>query len=662
VTKRSIVLCAAVLLLAPRALLAQSGLVFRDGFETGNLASWSASATDGGDLSVSALAAMAGTGSGLRAVVNDLNPLYVEDDTPNDMIFYRARFWLDPTGFDPGEAQAHFRVRVFIVFEEAPTRRLAAVVLKRQGGQYALMARARIDTDAQVSSAFVPITAAPHMVEVQWKRSTGVDTSDGELRFWIDGAPAGVLTGLDDDRSTVDFVRLGALSLKSGASGTLAWDEFRSYDAAALPRAQVLINEFNANIANTCDLLELRVTGSGSLEDYVLRERTATVLTLGPLNVTTNDLVVVHLSGTTPACNPGSSPSESSAKAEYPAVTYAANYDTAWDWYSSRAGLSNTDTVLTVSDDAGRIQDAVLAANAPTGTASTASETEAAIVAAAGQWQRPGGGVPPGGFVDTDFRANAVLDLDATGASATGNSIQRTSNVDSNDLNGWTSGSGVPASFGVFNAGQTPCCAATVHDIQTGIVAVGAPVVLSNLVVTALTANGRSFWVADALTAAASSGVFVFRSDVTPVPFAIGALVNLTGTVAEFQNGAGDTLTEIVFGSVVEVGSAGVPVPLAADAGTLSSIPDGEPYEGVLVQITNVKVTSQLPFDQLVLTDNGGHTIVMDDVAFDYSNSSFPLTTCFGSVTGVMSVDVFNDIRVILPRGAIDLGPGGACN
>ena len=33
---------------------------------------------------------------------------------------------------------------------------------------------------------------------------------------------------MDNSLSAVDFVRLGALSVKAGASGTLYWDEFES--------------------------------------------------------------------------------------------------------------------------------------------------------------------------------------------------------------------------------------------------------------------------------------------------------------------------------------------------------------------------------------------------------------------------------------------------
>jgi hypothetical protein len=98
--------------------------------------------------------------------------------------------------------------------------------------------------------------------------------------------------------------------------------------------------------------------------------------------------------------------------------------------------------------------DAVLTANDSTGLAAAASETQAATVATAGQWQMVGGGVPAGGFVDTDFRAHAVLDLDGSGTTAIGDSIQRTNDTDSNDKDGWTTGSGAAPTWGANNAGQ----------------------------------------------------------------------------------------------------------------------------------------------------------------------------------------------------------------
>ena len=203
-------------------------LIFADGFESGDLTAWSNAVTDGGDLSAAVAGAMAGTGSGLEAVVDDTAGLYVQDDSPSDEDRYRARFYFDPNGFDPGLAQAHLRTRVFIGFEEAPNRRLFAVVLRRQGAQFSLLGRVRRDDNGQTDTGFFPITDGPHYVEVDWRRSTAPDAPDGVFEMWIDGVSVSTLSGLDNSVSAVDFVRMGALSVKGGAGGTLLWDELES--------------------------------------------------------------------------------------------------------------------------------------------------------------------------------------------------------------------------------------------------------------------------------------------------------------------------------------------------------------------------------------------------------------------------------------------------
>jgi hypothetical protein len=203
-------------------------LIFEDGFESGGLSAWSLSTTDGGDLSASGPAALAGTTVGLRADVNDLNGLYVQDDSPGDEHRYRARFYVDPNGFDPGETQSHFRTRIFIAFSENPMRRVAAIVLKRQGGLFSLMGRARLDDGRQADTGFFSITDGPHAVELDLVRASGPDALDGTFQLWIDGVSKIRVTGLDDSLTEVDFARMGVLSLKTGAAGTMYLDEFES--------------------------------------------------------------------------------------------------------------------------------------------------------------------------------------------------------------------------------------------------------------------------------------------------------------------------------------------------------------------------------------------------------------------------------------------------
>jgi len=161
-------------------------------------------------------------------VVDGTQSLSVEDHTPLNEDHYRARFLLDPRDFDPGRANGHFRTRTFIVFEEGPTRRLAAIVLKRQGDQFSVEGRVRQDDNSQTDTGFVNITNEPHAIELEWKRATGPASADGEFRLWIDGTIQSTFPTLQNNRSSVDFVRLGALSLKSGTGGNLYWDEFES--------------------------------------------------------------------------------------------------------------------------------------------------------------------------------------------------------------------------------------------------------------------------------------------------------------------------------------------------------------------------------------------------------------------------------------------------
>jgi hypothetical protein len=202
-------------------------LIFRDGFESGALSHWSGSATGGGDLSASPTAALAGTTTGLMAVVNDTDALYVQDDSPNDERRYRARFYFDPNGFDTGEADGHQRVRLLTALDPTGLR-LLALVLRRVSGQFAIAARVRRNDGARDDTGFVDITDAPHLLELDWVRSSAPGASDGSLTLWIDESPEAVLSGLDNDASGVDSVRMGVLSVKTGAAGSLYFDQFES--------------------------------------------------------------------------------------------------------------------------------------------------------------------------------------------------------------------------------------------------------------------------------------------------------------------------------------------------------------------------------------------------------------------------------------------------
>ena len=201
--------------------------LFADGFEEDGTAHWSV--VTGGTLAVTGAAAMGGTSEGMQALCLSTNSLYVEDGAPLDEPRYRARFYIDPNGFDTGVALSHFRTRIFLALEENPTRRLVAIILKFQNGQYSIMGRVRQDNDTVTDTGFFNITNAAHFIEFDWKRSTGPGANNGTFQMWIDNSSVSTLTGLDTDLHGVDSGRMGALSVKTGAVGTLYFDEFEAH-------------------------------------------------------------------------------------------------------------------------------------------------------------------------------------------------------------------------------------------------------------------------------------------------------------------------------------------------------------------------------------------------------------------------------------------------
>ena len=202
-------------------------LIFEDGFESNDLTRWSSAQIGGGDLSASGAAGMAGTGTGLQGVVNDTGALFVRDDTPSTESRYRVRFYFDPNGFDPGETQSHFRTRILIAFDQASLRAIT-MVLKRQVGAYSVEARVKKNDGTRADTGFFPITDGPHFLEFDWQKATGPGASDGSLELWIDDISVATLTGIDNDQSLIESVRMGALSIKTGAAGTLFYDQFES--------------------------------------------------------------------------------------------------------------------------------------------------------------------------------------------------------------------------------------------------------------------------------------------------------------------------------------------------------------------------------------------------------------------------------------------------
>jgi hypothetical protein len=208
----------------PTNTSSSSDLIFANGFESGNLSAWSSSVTDAGDLSVSPAAALKGT-RGMQVVVDDTATIYVTDETPNAEPRYRARFYFDPNSITMLNGNAHF---IFFGYTTTSSGALR-VELRRTAGTYQVRAGVRDDAGIWTTTTFFTISDASHFLEVDWRGATAAGANNGGVTFWVDGVQQGNITGIDNDMSRINFVRLGAVSgIEASTVGTYYIDAFES--------------------------------------------------------------------------------------------------------------------------------------------------------------------------------------------------------------------------------------------------------------------------------------------------------------------------------------------------------------------------------------------------------------------------------------------------
>jgi len=212
---------------------------------------------------------------------------------------------------------------------------------------------------------------------------------------------------------------------------------------------------------------------------------------------------------------------------------------------------------------------------------------------------------------------------------------------------------------------NVPACQTntTVAMVQMGT-ATGT-VRLNDVVVTGRDEIGgvRGLWVADSATAAAHNGVFVFTGNSSPdAAFTVGSLVDVAGNVTEYDN----QLTEITNATITAAPGGGTaPTPLTGvPAGTLAHLTDGEPYEGVLVRLTNLTVVdNNVGNGRVRVRDGANGELIIDDEAFMYTpGTAFPAEGTIACLTGLMHWNNTQDERTLVPRNAGDIVATGTCD
>jgi len=210
----------------PTATPTPAEVIFADNFESGSLAAWSTlSRLDGGDLSVTAAAALEGN-LGLQVVIDDNRALYVQDDRPAAETRYRVRFLFDPNSIPMASGNAH------VIFQGLSSSGITIVAteFRFSSAQYWLRMLARTDDGVQRSTAWSILGDSPRAVELDWQRSAAPGLNNGSATLWMAGVQQPSLTGLDNDTYTLETVRLGPSSgIDTGTRGTCYLDTFVSH-------------------------------------------------------------------------------------------------------------------------------------------------------------------------------------------------------------------------------------------------------------------------------------------------------------------------------------------------------------------------------------------------------------------------------------------------
>ncbi len=215
----------------------------------------------------------------------------------------------------------------------------------------------------------------------------------------------------------------------------------------------------------------------------------------------------------------------------------------------------------------------------------------------------------------------------------------------------------------VEDAAGTSCAPVpdtTVVESQNGTIATDTVINLPDVVVTAISADGFSYWVQDSGVAAAFNGLYVFRRDsdgALPAEIAVGNVVTISGLLTEFRG----ELTELVNSTVTS--SNGTAEVTSLDSVSIDDLATMRNYESVLVDIPGAIIaTSADPacteFCTFTVSTGGAPLFFNDEI---FRNTTAMAGECY-SIQAVMHYDPLggNDRIVALPfENGMTLGGTG---
>lgn len=169
---------------------------------------------------------------GMRILMNNTDPGYVEDETPTALKRYRARFWINVDQLDLGTSQDMVLLQALNGADEMQFQ----LRLREETGANRVNFRVLLDnaTTLELAADGEPTLAGGwNRIELDWRAATVPGQNDGHFHLTINGNVVPALDGIDTDQRQVDKVRLGFVTLlTSGAiEGSFDIDEFVSRNA-----------------------------------------------------------------------------------------------------------------------------------------------------------------------------------------------------------------------------------------------------------------------------------------------------------------------------------------------------------------------------------------------------------------------------------------------
>lgn len=184
----------------------------------------------------------------------------------------------------------------------------------------------------------------------------------------------------------------------------------------------------------------------------------------------------------------------------------------------------------------------------------------------------------------------------------------------------------------------------TINGIRNGNVDIESEITIEDAVITSLIGNGIRYFFVQDTTISENAGLLVFKNSADSLTLAVGDKVTITGVYKEY-NGQ----TEIVVDSVNCITQTGTSsLPSAQDISSCTQ-EEFELYEGMIVEMYNVEVTSNDSNNKVFELSN---KILVDDMMY----SPYPLPavgTQINQITGILHY-AYGEYR-IEPRNASDI-------